>query len=178
MACPKHLFHQRPRYAAFFEKGKPRGHEARPRNANSLRRVVRYFRASLRALNRNQKWRGYALRPLEKRHGSLKASLILGVLWGLWHIPMFIALGMSLVSGLLMALSMVPGSLFFTWFYRRTGGSTLLAVLLHVGLHVNTPTHVTPETITSLAIYMLGYFGAATLLFLFYRRAFIDPVKA
>ncbi len=123
-------------------------------------------------------WRGYALPRLQKRHGSFQASMILGVLWGLWHIPMFIASGMQWTPALLMLVSFLPGNLFFTWFYNRTNRSTLLAVLLHVGVHLDTPTHVIPETTTSILIYTLGYCGVVALLFLLDRRAFVDAEQA
>lgn len=32
-------------------------------------------------------WRGYALDPLLRRHGFVRANLILGLLWGIWHLP-------------------------------------------------------------------------------------------
>lgn len=120
-------------------------------------------------------WRGYALPRLQRRHGSLRASLILGGLWSLWHIPMLIASGMALAPALLMLVSFLPGSLFFTWFYNRTGRSTLLAVLLHVGAHLDSPAHIVPETTTSLLLYTLGYFTVAAGLLLLDRRAFVDP---
>lgn len=122
-------------------------------------------------------WRGYALPRLQKRYGSFKASMILGVLWALWHIPMLLIAGMKLPVMLLMLVSFVPGSLYFTWFYNRTNRSTLLAVLLHVGTHADAPTNVVPETMTSILIYTLGIFGAATLMYLLDRRAFVGPEK-
>lgn len=122
-------------------------------------------------------WRGYALPRLQARHGSIRASLILGALWALWHVPMLTASGMTLATGSLMLVSFLPGSLFFTWFYNRTGGSTLLAVLLHVGAHLDSPAHVTPTTTTSILLYTLGYFGVAAALVLLDRRGFDGPKR-
>jgi len=122
-------------------------------------------------------WRGYALPRLQRRYGSFRGSMVLGVLWAMWHIPMFIASGMQSTSGWLMLTSFLPGSLFFTWFYNRTKARLLLAVLLHVGAHLDTPTHGVPETTISLMIYTAAYFVVAPLLFVVDRKAFVGPAK-
>jgi uncharacterized protein len=78
-------------------------------------------------------WRGYALPRLQQRFGPLVASLILGVVWGLWHLPLFWAVGdihqsMPLTLFLLQGLAL---TLVMTWVYNRTRGSLLVAHLLH-----------------------------------------------
>lgn len=65
-------------------------------------------------------WRGFALPRLQQRYTPMKATLVLGVVWGLWHLPLGVA------------NTIVPFFLafFYTWLYNRTG-SVLLAILLH-----------------------------------------------
>lgn len=69
-------------------------------------------------------WRGFLLPRLEARHEPVTATLILGVIWGVWHVPIYGPLGF--VVPLVLAF-------FLTWLYNRTG-SVLLAMLLHGGL--------------------------------------------
>jgi uncharacterized protein len=38
-------------------------------------------------------WRGFALPHLQKRHNALLATLIVGTLWGLWHLPLVFLVG-------------------------------------------------------------------------------------
>lgn len=66
-------------------------------------------------------WRGYALPLLQARHTPLRATLLLGLAWGVWHVPLYGPAGF--VVPLVLAF-------FYTWLYNRTG-SVLLCVLLH-----------------------------------------------
>lgn len=81
-------------------------------------------------------WRGYALPALLRRTSALRASLILGLLWGLWHLPVYIAVTdrdspLLLVNTLVYLSGFVSGAIMFTWLAKHTGGSLLLAILLH-----------------------------------------------
>jgi membrane protease YdiL (CAAX protease family) len=78
-------------------------------------------------------WRGYALPRLLMRFSPFKASLILGILWGIWHLPSFYVSAMvqarlSLPLFLLNALCL---SFLASWLFMNTGGSALITVLLH-----------------------------------------------
>lgn len=78
-------------------------------------------------------WRGFALPRLQSRYGSLWASLVVGVLWGFWHLPLFFSpdAAQSGISLPLFLAITVFSSFLFTWVFNRTGGSLLLVVLLH-----------------------------------------------
>ncbi|MEX5294364.1 type II CAAX endopeptidase family protein [Kocuria sp. CPCC 205268] len=69
-------------------------------------------------------WRGFALPRLQERLGPLRATALLGLLWGLWHVPLYGPLGFAVP--LLLAFLYTP-------LYNRTG-SVLLCVLLHASL--------------------------------------------
>ncbi|MCB9598246.1 MAG: CPBP family intramembrane metalloprotease [Sandaracinaceae bacterium] len=116
-------------------------------------------------------WRGYALPRLIARFGPLRASLLLGGLWGVWHLPMFIAVGTTDPAYYaLMVPYFLAGSVMFTWLYQRTNGSLLLAVLLHVGAHLSNPGQ-SPE-LTPTAISTFAYVALALGLVAFDRPAF------
>lgn len=80
-------------------------------------------------------WRGYALPRLQGRFNALAASLVLGVLWWLWHLPLAFVPGRFMASGLGLFLALAPeiilASVLFTWIYNNTGGSVLAALLFH-----------------------------------------------
>ena len=79
-------------------------------------------------------WRGFALPRLQQRHGPIVASLILGALHGVWHLPALLTVNF----GPLPLANMVPfmltaafATVIYTWVNNHTGGSILLAMLLH-----------------------------------------------
>ena len=81
-------------------------------------------------------WRGYALPRLQKAHTALTATLILGLIWALWHLPAFFYkdtyVAMGLITGLpLLLLSILAASVVFTWLYNSTRGSLLMVILFH-----------------------------------------------
>ncbi len=83
-------------------------------------------------------WRGYALPRLLSRHGAIRASLILGVLWGLWHLPLMWTEGALPYQQpvWLLLLDILAKSIIFTWVFLNTRGSVLLAVLLHASTNL------------------------------------------
>mgnify|MGYP000394373270 FL=1 len=85
-------------------------------------------------------WRGFALPHLQNRFSALTASVLLGGVWALWHVPMFVY-GVYQLSPLLYAASVVSFAVILTWYYNASDGSVLGAVLLHgtINAAVNVP---------------------------------------
>jgi membrane protease YdiL (CAAX protease family) len=82
-------------------------------------------------------WRGYALPRLSERLGLGPASIILGILWATWHLPLFFfpesdILGQSFPLYLLQVTAV---SVAMAWLYWRTGGSLLLVMLMHAAVN-------------------------------------------
>lgn len=82
-------------------------------------------------------WRGLAQPRLQERYGPIGASLVLGGMAALWHLPNAL-LGPGGVPGFaLQALYTVAVALLFTWAYNRTGASVLIVALLHAALNTS-----------------------------------------
>jgi len=83
-------------------------------------------------------WRGYSLDLLQEKWGKLNASLILGVIWVLWHLPLFFIEGTSQhqkgfgIAFWSWSLQILLISVIFTWVYNNTQRSILGAVFLHL----------------------------------------------
>ena len=78
-------------------------------------------------------WRGYALPRLLKKYSVIKSNLILGLLWGLWYLPLFWTADSphSQVPLLGYLVQIMAYSFIFTWIYRRTGGSLFIMMIFH-----------------------------------------------
>lgn len=83
-------------------------------------------------------WRGWLLPRLLERTRALEASLLLGVVWAAWHLPLHWTDGSYLAGVPVWTLfARLPATaIVFTWVYRHTHGSTLVAVLLHAAVNV------------------------------------------
>jgi membrane protease YdiL (CAAX protease family) len=82
-------------------------------------------------------WRGYVLPRLSQYFGLAPASIILGILWATWHLPLFFFPGSDTRSQSfpLYLLQVTALSVALAWLYWRTGGSLLLVMLLHAAVN-------------------------------------------
>jgi uncharacterized protein len=119
-------------------------------------------------------WRGFALPRLEQARGPLVGTLILGVLWGAWHLPQFLVPEWAAQNGgadagtiaaflvLVMALSPL-----LTWVYNRTG-SLWMAMVTHAG--INASLSIVPATSSGPMVVGIVAFGAISIALLIATR--------
>ncbi len=89
------------------------------------------------ALGEEVGWRAFALPRLQSKYGPLRASVVLGLFWGVWHVPAWLAWPSSdpsWTSLLVMVVNTVPAAILFTWLFNRTGASLLLVCLYHASI--------------------------------------------
>lgn len=91
------------------------------------------FQTFMWLLTEETAWRGFALPRLQARYSALTASLILGLLWGLWHTPLVFIPGsfQSQVPFVGFVLSAIATSILATWLFNHTHGSVLIAAIFH-----------------------------------------------
>ncbi len=84
-------------------------------------------------------WRGFALPRLQRLHGPLVGSLILGPLWGLWHLPLFLwptwntppNFPPTFLDIVFFVLTSIALSIVYTWVFNNTKGSVFMVMWLH-----------------------------------------------
>lgn len=78
-------------------------------------------------------WRGYAQHPLQKRFGVVPASLLIGVVWGFWHLPLWVMPGdghstYPFLAFLIMTTSI---SIVYAWIYNASNKKLIIVMILH-----------------------------------------------
>lgn len=86
-------------------------------------------------------WRGFALPRLQERFDALGASLLLGIVWALWHLPTFFVefTGQASLPMAWLLIEIVGASILYTWIVNNADGSVLLAILFHAANNALTP---------------------------------------
>jgi membrane protease YdiL (CAAX protease family) len=92
-------------------------------------------------------WRGFALPRMAERLGIGGASVLLGMIWACWHLPLFFIAGTTTTgqSFPLYFLQVTAMSVALAWLYERTGGSLLLTMLMHAA--VNNTKDIVPSAV-------------------------------
>ncbi|MCA9347536.1 CPBP family intramembrane metalloprotease [Candidatus Saccharibacteria bacterium] len=83
-------------------------------------------------------WRGFALPRLQSKYTPLKASIILGAIWALWHIPLFLIADsfQSSIPYIGFFISTIATTITMTWLFNNTRGSVFLAAIFHASTDV------------------------------------------
>lgn len=78
-------------------------------------------------------WRGFALPRIAARWGLRSASVVVGILWGVWHLPLFFLPGADKYgqSFALYVTGVVAFSIAIAWLYGHTRGSLFMTMLMH-----------------------------------------------
>jgi uncharacterized protein len=89
-------------------------------------------------------WRGFALPRMQPRYGPLWGTLLLGVLWGFWHLLYFLTPDHGggpgtgfvpfLMSFSIFLLMVIAMAIIFTWVFNHTGGSIFISNLMHAAI--------------------------------------------
>jgi len=109
-------------------------------------------------------WRGFLLPYFLERYSPLISSLIVGIVWAVWHLPNFLLPnfphhGLPFTAFVIMTLGF---SVLFTWFFMNTAGSLVIAVIFHAALNLFSLSGLEPARVYWLkaAVYSLAALAA------------------
>lgn len=99
-------------------------------------------------------WMGYAFEPMQDQWNAFKAALLLGLIWALWHIPLYIFLIVDPVLIAAQLLSVVAIRFLLVWLFNNTGKSVFIAILFHAVYNVTLG--VLPVNLIILSLFLLS----------------------
>ena len=82
-------------------------------------------------------WSGYITDPLQDQWGALKAGIILGTVWAIWHIIPWYQGHPDPVWVAWQCAATVATRVLFVWLYNNTGKSVFAAILFHTMINVS-----------------------------------------
>jgi membrane protease YdiL (CAAX protease family) len=85
-------------------------------------------------------WRGFAHPRMVERHGAVKGSLFLGIVWGVWHLLYSFTPDAAGFDAFVFTLTMVElplYSLLIAWVFERSGRSMAVAIAFHASGHLD-----------------------------------------
>lgn len=117
------------------------------------------------ALGEEIGWSGYATEPLQKRWGTLKAGLILGIVWAIWHFVPLAQAQRSVAWIAWWSLNTVALRMIMTWLYIRGGRSVFGAAVFHTLINLSWQLFPTNGSFYDPRIFGLLTTGLAILIF-------------
>jgi len=83
-------------------------------------------------------WRGFALDRLQEQCHPIVAALVVGIFWGLWHIPLFFLTGSGMTSFPLWPwfAGLIGRSYLVAWLYNRSCRSLPVAIAFHLASNI------------------------------------------
>ncbi len=103
-------------------------------------------------------WRGFALPRLQAKFNALVSSLILGVIWTFWHLPLFYTPGatqMSIPLPIYLVL-VTTVTVYLTWLYNNTRGSLIITILAHFAYNMTAFLTGTLGLMPAMTFYMIA----------------------
>lgn len=109
-------------------------------------------------------WRGYALDRLQARFSAASSSVILGLIWGLWHLPLFFIPGSNQQAAGIVPylLQIIVFSVWFTWLCNNSNGSIFAVIIFHTMMDLTLLTIFPiislfgPNSLPALSLYISG----------------------
>jgi uncharacterized protein len=102
-----------------------------------LSTIIFFFVYFIGAIGEEVGWSGYAIDPLQNRYSALKASIILGVVWAIWHIIPWSQTHQTTTWIVWQSIGTVFLRIIMVWLFNNTGKSVFAMVLFHTMINIS-----------------------------------------
>lgn len=114
-------------------------------------------------------WMGHAFEPMQARAGALRAALVLGMIWAVWHVPFFVLVMPNTIVAGAQLFMLMGNRVLVAWVFNNTGKSVFATILFHAMdntalVCLPNVNAITPWGTVSLCGFTLIVAGAVTLL--------------
>ena len=99
---------------------------------------IYFFIFLIAAIGEEVGWSGYAIDPMQNKWGALKASIILGLVWAIWHIIPYSQAHHTPIWIVWQCISTVFLRVIIVWIYNNTVKSVFATILFHAMINVST----------------------------------------
>lgn len=131
-------------------------------------------------------WRGFAQDRVQARWGSLKGSIVLGLAWALWHLPLFFAPGTGqqqtgnpALMVPVFTIWVVAMAILYSWVYNNTNRSLWGAVFFHFMTNFGANILLSTTEVTDQFMYIANavMWALLAVIFIFFARRKEQPEK-
>jgi uncharacterized protein len=96
-----------------------------------------FFVYFMGAIGEELGWSAYAIDPLQNRYGALKASIVLGVVWAVWHIIPYYQAHQTTNWIVWQCIATVFLRIIMVWIFNNTGKSVFAMILFHTMINIS-----------------------------------------
>ncbi|MBN2733486.1 MAG: CPBP family intramembrane metalloprotease [Methanomicrobiaceae archaeon] len=95
-------------------------------------------------------WRGFALPRLQYLYSPLVGTLLLGIIWTIWHLPLHLngVYGNGMDGFIERFYFNIGVTFLFTWIYNHSRGSLLMTTFFHTSVNTTATVLLIPAAIT------------------------------
>ncbi len=96
-----------------------------------------FFVYFIGAIGEELGWSGYIIEPMQNKYGALKASIILGIIWAIWHIIPYYQAHQSINWIIWQCIGTVFLRIIMVWIFNNAGKSVFAMVLFHTMINIS-----------------------------------------
>jgi uncharacterized protein len=104
---------------------------------SSLSVFIFFFVFFIGAIGEEVGWSGYIIDPLQSRYGALKASLVLGTFWAVWHIIPWSQAHQTATWIVWQSIATIFLRIIMVWIFNNTGKSVFAMILFHTMINIS-----------------------------------------